>query len=175
MLGSVYDHRTVESLILAARAAEILYIEDFCSRSTAPSTKSCLRREAAQTSFLCGVVLCKQKSSLSWISVWRYLESPKPLSNCTANCTSSGCQNEALHSSNNRNTVILINSHSKIHVIFTSTAEWLLFRMTVMEKTQLDHAVSKKMHILELAAALPPPTPWYKWFLILYGPVVSSP
>ena len=45
--------------------------------------------------------------------------------------------------SNNRNSVILINSNSKVHVIFTSTAELLLIRITVMEKTQIDHTVSK--------------------------------
>ena len=77
--------------------------------------------------------------------------------------------------SNNRNTVILINSNSKIHVIFTSTAELLLFRITVMEKTQMDHTVSKTIYIIELAAAKPPPTLRYASFLILYGPVVSSP
>ena len=57
----------------------------------------------------------------------------------------------------NRNTVIPINSNSKMHVIFTSTAELMLIRITVMEKTQMDHIVSEKMHILELAAASPPP------------------
>ena len=38
-----------------------------------------------------------------------------------------------------------------------------------MEKTQLDHTVSKTIYIIELAAAKPPPTLRYTSFLMLFG------
>ena len=80
----------------------------------------------------------------------------------------SGCLHKSYgmvkHNSNNGNTVILINNNSKIQVIFTSTAELLLIRITAMEKTQMDHTVPKTIYIIELAAAKPPPTLRYAFF-----------
>ena len=51
----------------------------------------------------------------------------------------------------------LRDSLAKFDSIFEIT-EILLIRITVMEKTQMDHTVSKKMHNLELAASSPQPT-----------------
>mgnify|MGYP001492965878 CR=1 FL=1 len=59
--------------------------------------------------------------------------------------------------------------------VLQSLPELLLIRITVMEKTQMDHAVSKTIYIIELAAAKPPTTLRYASFSLLSGPFAPSP
>ena len=89
--------------------------------------------------------LCRERPSWLWHDV---MLDPSIVTMHGGQLTPLQVRGSTGQDSNNRNTVILINSHSKIHVIFTSNAEWLLFRMTVMEMTQLDHTVSKTIYII---------------------------